>query len=409
MPQPDSEESTEHPGTKKSIPVVTISDLAMDWFAANRSAEDSNNRPTEGVSQDGFWRTRPQVDVFAMLSGAWLLQHFLADRLRDPSKEDPHSYFCYQTPEPPSPPYDLKNHYHISNPEDYLHTFTRLDKYDRGSCDCDCEQQKHRTASAKVYRIKTAVRYYGPKNGGNPKAPAGEKELCRQGPGGEQSLASFDEYGKGLRLYVIFDGGDGFRSQETRWDQLIPKNRDEPLYIVLFQKPPFPGDPTHYKDNAPPLWKRIRDYHRDRTILVISGDSLRDNGVNISRSLSWERTAQDFLAELRSSTPILKELAQCKHLVVRFGLSGAIHYSRHERTRAYSESSPSTLYYDPRHVEDEYRAKDEGGVSGLTAMLAATVARAVADGLAEQEEADLRDEWVARGANGLLVGSTVGC
>ena len=52
----------------------------------------------------------------------------------------------------------------------------------------------------------------------------------------------------------------------------------------------------------------------------------RAEGLNISRRLSWERTATDFVWQLPSpSNPRHLALASCRNLVTRFGVDGAIH------------------------------------------------------------------------------------
>jgi hypothetical protein len=350
QPSDDVRESTKASDSQESIRVTTIGDVALDrfeWSAANRPRGDS-------------WQNRTQVKVMMMLSGAWLLHYFLM-RLGEPS-DNPHRYFCYKPPQPHSKDPWVYSYHDISNLGEYSQTFTELGKYNRGFCDCDCLQPSGRKPSEKqkVYRIKTEQtepKYYGGPQGGNNSANGEPLELCEWtnpykntdsfGRDGEEALCWIKEKdgkesqqpstedGKASRLLVIFDGEDRFRSSEEEWKPFIPE-KDDRLYIVLFQKPPFPD-----KKNPSPLWQWIKKHHSDRTVLVISGDSLRNNGVNINKSLSWERTAQDFVTEL-GRTSILQELSEAKQLVVRFGLAGAIHYSRQGKNRQHS-NRPCTM------------------------------------------------------------------
>ena len=73
------------------------------------------------------------------------------------------------------------------------------------------------------------------------------------------------------------------------------------------------------------LWKHLQKFHNENTIVIINGDDLRSKGVNISKSLSWERTAQDFVWQI-ITIQICLFLQNCRHLIVPFGLEGAIYY-----------------------------------------------------------------------------------
>ena len=84
------------------------------------------------------------------------------------------------------------------------------------------------------------------------------------------------------------------------------------------------------------LWKHLQKFHNENTIVIINADDLRSKGVNISKSLSWERTAQDFVWQINNN-PNLAFLASCHHLIIPFGLEGAIYYR--------NESVPETKLY----------------------------------------------------------------
>lgn len=70
---------------------------------------------------------------------------------------------------------------------------------------------------------------------------------------------------------------------------------------------------------------------------------MRSKGVNISKSLSWEKTAQDFVWQINNN-PNLAFLADCRHLIIPFGLEGSIYYR--------NEGVPQTkLYFLPYEFE----------------------------------------------------------
>ena len=281
----------------------------------------------------------------------------------------------------------------------------------------------HTKNREKCYRIKTAGKYWGPKKERNPKAPALKELLPRRAgnPAPLEAPTGWKREESARRLVVIFDGGYGFRErkqkeqeeqhkpkeqeeQDDRWENLIPPSPDPNLFIVMFSRAGFPDGRIDH-----PLWNRIITSHADRTTVVVAADRLRHEGVNISRSLSWERTGRDFGTELWSN-PVLQELSKCNDLIVRFGLTGAIHYHRGGEGKNL-EHATSTLYYDPLNVEGEYRDRDErthGRMLGLTAVLTATVSRSIADGLSTFKESQPPVDsevahWVAEGLEAGLV------
>jgi ATPase family associated with various cellular activities (AAA) len=75
------------------------------------------------------------------------------------------------------------------------------------------------------------------------------------------------------------------------------------------------------------LWKDLHALNRDRTIVLLYADVLRWDGLAISKQISWERTAQDFLAQF-CTDPNLQFLADFQHVIVRFGVTAAIHSYR---------------------------------------------------------------------------------
>ena len=89
-------------------------------------------------------------------------------------------------------------------------------------------------------------------------------------------------------LVILDDNGNGFRSAPDMWPQAICDAGHQPLVIHKMDRPVASG----------PLWEHLRHQHGDRLVVVISADSLRATGVNISRRLSWERTAKDFVWQM---------------------------------------------------------------------------------------------------------------
>jgi hypothetical protein len=407
------------PAADEGTPVIIIGDVFLAWLAANYQPLSDSSKKREHE----HWRGEPQVQMLAMASGAWLLENLLLAIGSNKRDHNPHKYFCYRRPQAGRPKgvRDLDAVRRTANPDQYLHTFTPLALFDRGWDEEACKHCPLKSAEnkGKLYRIAAPARYWGPREEiksknhtkGDLRLRHADEPAPEYGAKAAPHQAALAACLQKPRVLVIFDGGYGFREAGSGWEPFLPRNTDNSLQIVLFLRPPFPGvskDGAASSGGRSGLWNRIVESYADQTTVVVASEKLRREGINISKSLSWERTAQDFAAELFGA-PILKELSKLRHMVVRFGLTGAIHY---HRTGAQPEESESTLYYDSMYVEGEYRDQDEtnyGTMFGLTAVLTATVARSIADGLSNPADAgnardgDEFNTWVKRGIEtGLL-------
>jgi len=118
----------------------------------------------------------------------------------------------------------------------------------------------------------------------------------------------------------------------------------------------------------------------DRTVLVVSGDSLRRGladtfekpGIKLAKTVSWERTLEDFDRAMKERK--LGDLQLCAHIVVRLGLEGALHQFRDE-----TQEWQTSLHFDRARVEGEYASKSKfGHLPGLTTVLTAVIVREIA-------------------------------
>jgi hypothetical protein len=403
------------------VPVFVIGDVSVDWLEANWC--DSR----AGKHDFPVWRSQPQVTLLAMLSGAWLLENMLLE-LAGPEGgiDNPHRYYCYSRPSPTPGEWEPKRRTADSN--QYLHTVTELTHYPRGEdigqgdlcgwsgLTCPSPSLCRRGTEAGrqegyVYRVNGAAKYYGPQNGNGSSDPgvtclrqrrAGETEAESRRMAGTERQYSNESWSS-PRLVVIFDGDYGFRDDSKRWVSLLPceSEKAKHIHVVVFLRRRLL--PTKYDKPQPEvgqtnLWETLAGYYSDRTTVVVSAESLREEEVDLSKSLSWEKTTLDFLSELGRENSVLGALAKVRHLVVRFGVSGAIH---HRSKGGTATESLIRLHYDPRYVEGEYRETAQNGhMTGLTAVLTASVARSIADGLVEHGTAarhDTPSEWVDRG------------
>ena len=169
-------------------------------------------------------------------------------------------------------------------------------------------------------------------------------------------------------MVIIDDENNGYHSNEEFWPLAIRTPGKKP--IVLYK--------TSNPDNLNILWERLKKYHIDKTIVVINSDDLRSKGANISKSLSWERTAQDFEWQINNN-PNLSFLSECRHLIVLFGLEGAIYYKN-------EEALESRLFFLPYEFEGGSVADSQGKMSGFTSCFVAGIARSIVLGIANGEE-----------------------
>ena len=138
---------------------------------------------------------------------------------------------------------------------------------------------------------------------------------------------------------IITGSGEAFQDVEPALDFL---QRVKPKYIIHHMTRPLATGR---------LWDIIRHGPMvtdgppdpDHLAVIIDADDLRAEGIALSRGLSWEATAEDFVRNLGSNGR-LDTLVTCPNLIVRFGNEGVIHH------RGRDAVNPK-LYFRPRQME----------------------------------------------------------
>ena len=182
--------------------------------------------------------------------------------------------------------------------------------------------------------------------------------LGNEGPAGLNRFPlQIQQDDENATVVALNDGNNGFRDLEHAWPKALA-NPNSGSLIIVNMKPPL-------AEGA--LWQRLSQEHLVRTVVVVDADDLRELGANISRGLSWERTAVTFEDQIGAS-PALRKLDECAHLLVWFGLEGAIY-----RRRAAGESE-TALFYVPRSAEGETALAYAGRVLGATSAICAVLA-----------------------------------
>ncbi|MDU1007182.1 RyR domain-containing protein [Clostridium butyricum] len=169
-------------------------------------------------------------------------------------------------------------------------------------------------------------------------------------------------------MIILDDENNGFNFSKDFWPLALKSTETSPIVLYKMNNPIDTSE----------LWKHLQKFHNEKTIVIINGDDLRSKGVNISKSLSWERTAQDFVWQINNN-PNLAFLASCRHLIIPFGLEGAIYY-RNEST------SETRLYFLPYGFEGSFIKDTQGKMIGLTSCFVAGLASAIVTGSQDNEE-----------------------
>ena len=240
------------------------------------------------------WLTFPCVYKFVKLGGAPLLANFIRQASR--------SAVLFQ---------QLDDRENLAI-EKHIHSYVTMKRFNKDA----------------VYRVQEFKGYSGPADG-------------------KAHIIPLKDDDPNADIVVLYDEGNGFRNAKPKFPKAL-SGRNKPYVIYRMSRPLQEG----------PLWDIIQKNHLDRTILIIDADDLREQGVKISRRLSWERTAKDFVWQM-ASNPKLISLNHCAFLIVRFGLEGAI---LHSRSRG---KVSSRLFFDPILSEDGFLEEYPGSMPAV--------------------------------------------
>lgn len=215
--------------------------------------------------------------------------------------------------------------------------------------------------SKKTYRVKQFLGFSGPRSG-NPR------------------LFPLVNDDADADLVIIDDENNGFNSNEQNW----------PLALKTPGKTPFVIYKTMNSNSTNPLWNHLENNHIENTVVIINGDDLRSKGVNISRGLSWERTALDFVWQI-GNNPNLGFLTKCHHLIVPFGLEGAIYYKNNGTV------AESYLYFLTYEFEGEFIKDNQGKMYGLTSCFVAGLCKVIVSGIGKKHKFKNLDDGIREG------------
>ena len=164
-------------------------------------------------------------------------------------------------------------------------------------------------------------------------------------------------------IVVIDDAGIGFRDAARRelWSVVRGGNKEQrPSWAVLKLTGSI---------GKSALWDEIVEQCKDNLVVIVPGEELRRRDVRLSRGLSWEATAGDLAAELRSN-PLLTPLLKARHLIVTFQSDAAFWLNNNPGAEA------SLLVFDASRAEGEWsESQGKGGAFGYLSCFTAAVVR----------------------------------
>lgn len=308
--------------TRNSPKVVVVTgDVTMDWNLARTRRSDGGG---------AAWNADDSTRIYWQRGGAALLADLIsgvADGLRGDGKGD-YTVRQMNAPREETRPGDARFH----------HSYAMWSLHDY-----DLKSSKDKNKPLKSWRVEEFLGL--DKSDADPASPAAEWKRVQD---------DVPEAG----IIVLDDADLGFRDHPELWPKALTSGH-RPWILLKMARPVAQG----------PLWDHLHKHLADRLIVVMSVNDLRLTEVQISRELSWERTAQDLVWELVHN-PRVNALSHCAHVVISFDTAGALLISSQ-----HIAPPESTLFFDPKVIEGMWGQGHEGGMVGYTSCLTAGLAR----------------------------------
>lgn len=176
--------------------------------------------------------------------------------------------------------------------------------------------------------------------------------------------------GPGPGVVVADDAGLGFRSDPKNWSSIIPDSTAEngPWVLIKMSNNILDGGFWEYISDR---LSQPGDWLRKKLVVLTSVTRLREREVQISRDLSWERSALDVVNQIRNAVP-LKGLNSCHRIIVSFGPSGVLLID--------NSVDQYRLCFNPELLEGQWARKHSDGMMfGYGSVLCAEVCRELAE------------------------------
>ncbi len=188
----------------------------------------------------------------------------------------------------------------------------------------------------------------------------------------QKSQSACESYDKSLLdcdadIVVIYDDNLDVRYNKSLWPKIIsqPDTCKKPIVILKMSEPIAHGD----------LWEHLHTHFSENLIVIIDVDDIRKAEVQISRELSWEKTAQDTAREMVYN-PAINLLADCRNVVVTFKHAGAVLFTNNSETDSVQDAIKTPeceLFFDPKIIEGMWEKDYEGLMAGYSMCMTAAV------------------------------------
>ena len=306
-------------------------------------------RTATGGGESDNWRLSGEMDTHYLPGGAFLLSEFVRAcapdfDVKNPVPCRPKELTCDGKPEQPMSLEVFLGVAERLTRDEIVHSVMQLGLFKAGP-----DSKK-----ADTVRVKETHGFSGPKKG-DP----------------NMSILPPQDGGKPCAVVVLDDTGNRFRRSPDQWPALIqnPPKSDTPIIVYKLHR----SLPCPKTSNA--LWDVATRNYRDRCIVIVAVEDLREKDAPISRGLSWERTALDLVWQLTHADGF-EALRKCQHLIVRFGLDGALYW--HGSASADTEDGEAWLIYDPAGIEGTGSSACSGQMVGYASVFAAALVRHLA-------------------------------
>lgn len=358
----------------ESATILVAGDICLDVVAIPVPP------PVMAEGKADNWRQTGETRTHYLLGGALLLEHWVRavagkHRVSGPIPCLPKPLACGSTTVTPL------------TAEQFLATAERLTREEvvHSLIELGCFPSTTSSKERDQMRVRATHGFSGPKDG---------DPLLKILPPRSESTPS---------VIVLDDTGNRFRHTPNQWPAEITSQTPSAESLVIYKlHRPLPtrstattGEPNGTvakptgTDGEPAsdhsIWNEVKSRYPLRRIVVVSIDDLRDKDALISRGLSWERTALDLVWQLLN-VDTFAELRDCPHLIVRFGLNGAVYWHRSLPEESGVPRYQAWLIYDPTGIEGTAEHECEGQMVGygtaFVAALTGALAQAACDSLA---------------------------
>ena len=246
---------------KTIMNIVVTGDVTMDWNLA---------RINRGSGKELTWNPDDSTHASWQRGGAALLADLIATIAKDLEAGSDFKHSLFQTGAPTEPVDPADPRYHHS------YAIWSL----------------HKDKSQMVWRVAEFLGI----------------DRSTIAPGKRSEWLSIVDDPPGVDLLVIDDAAMGFRDYQEFWPGCLLDQKNRPWVILKMSQPVGRG----------PLWEHLLKHYSDRLIVLTTVSDLRRTEVQISKGLSWERTAQDVTWELMHN-PRISSMSRCACVVVSFG------------------------------------------------------------------------------------------